>query len=106
MTDISTINRLFEKAMAEPAVHRKLGITAKAARMMRYNYKKHGRVRIERRIWVLQQLGINLNAYEYTKTDLINLLKFYNRSSQAAKDLGVEYVVEKFVSRQPIADSR
>jgi len=97
MTDIAKINQLFEQAIAEKAVYRKLGISARAVASMRYNYKKHGRVRIERRVWVLQKLGIDINAYQFNKTDLVNLLKFYNRSSQAAKDLGVEYIAEKFI---------
>lgn len=100
MTDITHINRLFETAIAQPGIHKKLGITAKSVRMMRYNYKRWGRVRIERRVWVLQQLGIKLEAYQYTKTDMVELLKYYQRCSQAARELGIEYVVEKFINSE------
>ena len=99
MTDIAIINRLFETAIAEKAVYRKLGITARTVASMRYNYKKHGRVRMEKRLWVLQKLGYDINAYSYTKANLVELLKFYNRCSQAARDLGPEYVAEKFIDQ-------
>jgi hypothetical protein len=100
MTDISKINKLFETAIAQPGIHHKLGITAKSVRMMRYNYKRWGRVRIERRVWVLQQLGINIEAYQYTKKDMVDLLNYYQRCSHAARELGNEYVVEKFINAE------
>jgi len=40
-----------------------------------------------------------MEQYMYTQKDLVSLINFYNKSSSAAKNLGTEYIIEKWKAK-------
>lgn len=92
------IDKLFNQVINERAVHLRLKHCSSAAiRNLRYRQKgKLCPVSHKKKIQVLQLAGVKLEHYEYTQKDMVNFLKFYNNTSQAARDLGIEYVLQKW----------
>lgn len=98
--DTKQIDQAFKEMIHTRGIHEKLGISSQQVRNYR-QYLKDGRgVSTDLKIQLLQKAGVYTQEKTFTKRDLISLLNFYNRTSQAARDMGPEYVIEKWEAKK------
>ncbi len=98
--NLDAINKAFSTLIYERSVHHKLSISATYVHQLRYRLKNGLGISTDLKIKLLQKSGWRQSQAIYTRQDLLDILKFYNRSSRAAKDLGFQYILEKWeVSR-------
>lgn len=90
------INAAFEKLIAERNVYKKLGISSGDARTMRYNIKNKIPISTGRKIELLKKAGLLDQGKAYIREDLVSLLNFNKKTSQAARDEGIFYIIEKW----------
>lgn len=94
--DTKQIDASFQEMINKRGVHEKLGISSQQVRNYR-QYLKDGRgVSTDLKLQLLQKYGIFAQEESFTRKELISLLNFYSRTSQAARDNGPEYVIEKW----------
>lgn len=90
------IHRAFVDLISRRGVHARLGITSADVRNYRYKVKKGLPIRTETKLRLLQRTGYTQSDKEFSRRDLVSLLRFYRTTSQAARDMGEEYVIEKW----------
>lgn len=90
------INKAFASLISERAIHKKLGITSDLVRKYRQFLKKGKTISTDLKLNLLKTSGWRPEATKYTRQDLVSLLNFYKRTSQAARDHGPEYVIDKW----------
>ena len=100
MYDPATIQEQFEKMMQQPKVYKLLGIPPAYVRKMRLKTKNGLYIRMETKIKYLQRYGLRMENYQYSLTDLVEVINYYNKASSSAKMMGVPYVVNKFILRK------
>jgi hypothetical protein len=91
------IDKAFEKMINERGVHRRLGISSANVRGMRNKISNGIAVSTGTKLKLLQKAGIRQEDRTFTRKDLVFILKFYINTSAAARDLGPEYVVDKYL---------
>lgn len=90
------INEAFEKLIAERNVYKKLGVTSNDVRTMRYNVKNNISVSMDKKLDWLKKAGLLNQEKTYARQDLVSLLNFNKKTSQAARDEGPFYIIEKW----------
>lgn len=100
MIDLSLIDSEFEKMVKRWRISAQLKISQVSLRRLRYRVKHGQPVRIETKIKLLQRYGFRFEDVKYSDRDVIEVLKFYEASTTAARAMGVEYVFEKFKARR------
>lgn len=96
----SIIDNAFAQLISKRAVHRDIKTNSNSIRSLRYKLKYGGRISLEHKIKLLQLSGWHQPADTFTKQDMFLFAKFWYRSSQATRDMGVEYALEKFQNRK------
>ncbi|HYC30062.1 MAG TPA: hypothetical protein VEB42_14615 [Chitinophagaceae bacterium] len=90
------INKAFENLVVERNVYKKLGVSSGVVRTMRYNLKNGIAISIDKKMDWLKKAGLLNQEKTYVRKDLVSLLNFYKTTSQAARDHGPEYVIDKW----------
>jgi len=97
--DIDVIDKEFKKLISQRNVGPKLGETNNYIKQLRYKDKNGIGIGMETKIRLLQKSGWKQEDGTFTRKDLVSLLNFYKRTSQAARDMGPEYVIDKWQLR-------
>lgn len=97
-TDV--IDAAFRDMISQRGIYRKLGITAGNVRNIRYNLNNAIPVSTDLKLKLLQKSGWRQDDKTYSRSDMVSLLRFYQRTSQTARDMGEEYVIEKWEQSQ------
>lgn len=97
--DTAEIDIAFCQLMSQPLVGRKLGISSRHAAQLRYLARRGHHVSLRRKISLLQKSGWQASPKHYTRVDLVDLVSFALQQSNAAKELGAEYIVGKFLGK-------
>lgn len=95
-TDV--IEKEFEKLLAKRGIYKMLGITSGDVRNYRYKLANGEPIKLETKLKLLQKSGWRQDDVKYTTQDLVSLINFYNKTSQAARNMGAEYVIEKWAA--------
>lgn len=95
--NIDAIDTAFADLIAKRGVYKDLNITMTHLKQLRYKLKHGQGISTDLKLQLLQRSGWRQDQAQYTRQDLVSLLKFYERTSQVARDVGPEYVVEKFL---------
>ena len=90
------IDEAFEQLIKQRGIHKELGETSDSIRSLRYKLAKGKAISIDLKLRLLQNHGWSLDAQKYSRKDLVSLLNFYRRTGQSAKDLGDDYVIQKW----------
>jgi hypothetical protein len=90
------IDKAFADLIFRRGVHQKLRIKSNYIRQLRRRLKFGAPISTDLKLRLLQKSGWIQDQAQYTLQDLVSLLKFYQRTSQAARDMGEEYVIEKW----------
>lgn len=99
MIPIELINEKFAEIIRKKGIAEKTGLPQHYFRQYRYMHKQ-GRISLAKQIKVLKMAGVNLQeTHRYEHKDLVELLNYYQRCSLAARQMGNEYIVEKFINK-------
>jgi hypothetical protein len=93
-TDV--IDKAFSELIHQREIHTQLGISSGNVRNIRYKLAKGLTVSTDTKLKLLQLSGWRQDEEKYNRADLVSLLNFYAKTSQAARDQGPEYVIEKW----------
>lgn len=97
--DTAEIDNAFCQLMSQPLVGRQLGISSRHAAQLRYLARRGQHVSLRRKLSLLQKSGWRQSPKQYTRVDLVNLVHYAIKQGSAAKELGAEYIVGKFLSK-------
>lgn len=96
---------LLEKAFAtmitKRSVHVDIGIDSNYVQQLRYKLRRGINIRMDTKLRLLQRGGWRQDDKIYSRKDLVNLLNFWKTTSQAARELGPEYVIDKWKAGRP-----
>ncbi len=96
-TDI--IDKAFKDMIAIRGIHNKLKIPDNRVQQYRSALKNGKTISTDLKIHLLQKTGWQQDDKTYNRKELVSLLNFWKRTSQAARDMGPEYVFEKWAAR-------
>jgi len=91
----AAIDNAFHEVIHRRGIHKTAGRSLNSVLQLRWRHR-HTHVSYNTKIFYLQKAGVQMDKFLYTENDMVSLLTFYNRTSQAARNLGNEYVVEKW----------
>ena len=91
-----TIDKAFATLISGRAIHKQLGETSNYIKQLRFKLKNGINVSTDLKLRLLQKSGWKQSEKTFNRAQLVDLLKFYKKSSQATKDHGFEYVIEKW----------
>lgn len=99
---IEIIDAAFIKAIGERGSHRRMGISVNYAAQLRYKLRRGLTVSTDLKLKLLQRTGWITPDTRYTYKDLVEVARVATGAGRAGKDLGPEYLVEKFLRiKQP-----
>ncbi len=90
------LDTAFEQVIYQRAIHHTLGISAESVRQYRKRVKDGDNIPTDTKMALLHKSGWRPAEKDFTRVDLVSLLNFYKTTSQAARDNGPEYVIEKW----------
>lgn len=90
------IDKAFADMIVKKGIEDKLGIDRLYVYQLRRRVRTGGSVSMAKKVELLRKAGYNLEERIYTRKDLVSLAKFVLRTSQAAREQGPEYLVEKW----------
>lgn len=85
--------------LAQRGIHNKLGETSGYIRQMRYKLANGISISTDTKLRLLQKTGWQQDDKIYSQKDLVALAKFTLKQT-AARELGAEYIVEKFLLKK------
>ena len=92
----AAIETAFNELINKRGIHNICGRSLNSILQLRYRHRHYGNVSINTKVFFLQKAKWPMEQYVYTQKDLASLLTFYAKSSAAAKNLGIEYIIEKW----------
>ena len=93
---VAEIDKAFAQMIAKRGIHNELGISSSAVTTMRSRLKSGETISTEKKLQLLQKTGWTQSDKKYDRKDLISFLNFWRTTSQAARDQGPEYVIDKW----------
>lgn len=94
--NIDNIHNVFEKTILMPGIYRKIGIPKNNVAQYRWKLKRGIKITIDKKLWVLQRAGYRFESLQYTDKDLVDILTFALNASQATRNMGPQYLLEKW----------
>lgn len=94
--DLNIINDQFKKLIEKRGIYKSLGQTEVSIRQLRHRLRQGKTISLDLKLALLHKSGWRPENKPYSRKDLVKLLTFYKRTSQAARDEGPEYIIEKW----------
>ncbi|MGN6476311.1 MAG: hypothetical protein ACTHKV_03725 [Flavipsychrobacter sp.] len=94
--NLKAVDDAFVKMINTKGIDEKLGIDRNYLYQLRSRIKNGESLTLDKKLEMLKKSGWKEDDATYTRADLVSLLKFNARTSQAARDQGPEYVIEKW----------
>ena len=103
--NLQQINKSFEKLLDKGgdgvALRKKIKMSAAQAATYRHDINTDSPISLEKKIIWLQRAEIKIaDEKQFTKKDLVAVANLVIKSSKAAKEMGAEYIVEKFIGKK------
>jgi hypothetical protein len=98
---MKNIEKAFADLIHTRGIHTTLHISSGQVRTLRFNLKNNINISTDAKLKMLQKSGWRQDDKMYNRADLVSLLNFYKKTSQAARDHGPEYVIEKWEKSIP-----
>jgi hypothetical protein len=95
---IEIIDTAFRKMISERGSYRRMGISINYSAQLRYKTKKGITISIDLKLRLLQRTGWIPPDSRYTRREMVGAVRFCLSQGLAARDLGAEYLVDKFLS--------
>lgn len=97
-TDLVDIE--FRKMIMVSGAYKKLGISHQHQKLLRNHLKRGVSISIDKKIRLLQKIGWRSDQFIFTRTDMASFATFILKEGEAAKTLGPQYLLEKFLQPQ------
>lgn len=94
--NIEKVHAAFKEVIARPGIYYQLGIPKNNVAQYRWKLKRGVNITLNKKLWVLQRAGYRLESFQFTDADVIDAIKFAINASQATRNMGAEYVFEKW----------
>ncbi len=91
------IDRAFSEVIYRRGIHRLAGRTLSSVLRLRYRHRHFNDVSYDMKLFYIRKAGVPMEKYQYTHDDLVELLKFNERTSGQAREFGPAYVIEKWL---------
>lgn len=98
--NIEKIHAVFKEVISIPGIYHKLGIPKNNLAQYRWKLKRKIHITIDKKLWVLQRAGYRLESFQYTDADVIAAIRFAIDAAQSTRNMGAEYVFEKWKTTQ------
>lgn len=98
--DTAAIDKAFAELINKRAIYKELGVSAGTIRTWRYNLANDIAISTDTKLQMLQKSGWTPGKQKFTRTDMISFVKFYNRSSEAKRKLGYEFMLEEWEKKK------
>lgn len=98
--NLSAIDRAFDEVIVRRGIHRVAGRSLPSVLRLRYRHRHFGNVSYNTKLFFISKAGVNMEAYQYSQSDLVSLLQFHERTSGMAREFGAAYVIEKWKQTQ------
>lgn len=98
--NLEAIDKAFGEMITKRGLYKKLGISQESASQYRKRFREGLPIKTETKILLLQRSGWVPEQSSFTRNDMIAFVKFYNRASENARSMGIEYVLEKWLLRK------
>lgn len=95
-----SIDSAFADLLTRRAVGKTLGISANYVAQLRHKLRTGIPVSLEKKMELLQKSGWRQGDQQYTQKDMVAAVNYALKSSKAAREMGAEYLVEKFLAGQ------
>jgi hypothetical protein len=98
--NIDIIDKEFRRVIMIRGAYRALKISHQHQKLLRNHLRRGIFISIDKKIRLLQRFGVSINDdYIYSHKNAIEIISFVLKASESAKQLGPEYLLEKFNSR-------
>jgi hypothetical protein len=94
--NIEKVHETFSEMINIPGIYRRLKITKNNVAQYRWKLKRGVHITIDKKLLLLQRAGYHLDSFKYTDRDLAEAIRFTIRASNATKNMGPEYLLEKW----------
>ncbi|RYZ61454.1 MAG: hypothetical protein EOO14_05000 [Chitinophagaceae bacterium] len=95
----TVIDTAFNDYLFKPGMYKSMRITRAHQHVLRNQLRNKKFISLDKKLLLLQRAGWRSDGYQYTHTDLVEAVRFALRQSEAAKSMGAEYLVEKFLNK-------
>jgi hypothetical protein len=94
--NLEQINKIFAEVINRPGIYHQLNIPKNNVAQYRWKLKRGIHITVDKKLSVLQRAGYNMQAFEWTDKDLVDAIRFALRQGDAARQMGAEYLFEKW----------
>jgi hypothetical protein len=99
MISTEIIDKEFDRMIHKERIHRKLGMDSSAVTQVRWKLKHGKPVSLDYKIKLLQRSGHRFDLPKFTHKQVVDAIKFALRTSEVAREMGAEYVMQKWLSQ-------
>lgn len=90
------IHQAFCEMIHRHRIHRCLGLTAGHVKVLRHNIRAGRAISVDKKLKLLEKSGWQPGLKQWDDQDLLDLIKLCTRQTDAARDFGPAYILEKF----------
>lgn len=90
----------FARLISQRGVFRRLGMRQGSIKQMRYRFRHGIPISTDYKIKLLQRSGWQHSDKEFTHLDLVAAIKMALNSSPHTRQLGPEYIAEKYIAKK------
>jgi hypothetical protein len=94
--NIEKVHTAFKEVISIPGIYHKLGIPKNNLTQYRWKLKRGINITLDKKLSVLQRAGYRLESFQFTDSDVISAISFSVKASQATRNMGAEYIFEKW----------
>lgn len=103
--NLKQIDEAFAEVVRRPGIYHQLKVKKNNVAQYRWKLKRGIHITLDKKVSILQRAGFNMQVFEFTDKDMVDLIRFVFRTSEAAREMGAEYLFEKW-KRQQSAGTR
>lgn len=94
--NIEKVHSAFKEVIAIPGIYHKLNIPKNNIAQYRWKLKRNINITLNKKLSVLQRAGYRLESFQWSDKDVVEAIKFVINASQATRNMGAEYLFEKW----------
>jgi hypothetical protein len=97
--NIDIVDKEFRRVIMISGAYRQLKISHQHQKLLRNHLRRGINISMDKKIMLLQRYGWQNDQYIYTQKNVVDIIAFVLKSSEAAKLHGPQYLLEKYNSK-------
>lgn len=94
--NIEQIHFAFSEVVNTRGIYNVLGVPKNNVAQYRWKLKRNIHITLDKKLYVLQKAGYRVEQFQYTDAHLLDIVKFTIKAAQNTRDMGAEYVLDKW----------